>query len=185
MELKIDIKNKIIFACDEVCMGSRIVDCRLRDYWSVDDNKIDQIAFDSLKDRRFDFEQREYGFVVDELITNYGNYQLDKITLDSFKIIPSDSISAFLKNHFESIFTSDEIDPLFKQRYITTVLKMVELFPGEDINNFRVFVLDVEKLESQNIKHEFVDWWEYFLTILIVYRGEKRGRFTYISFGFD
>lgn len=183
--MKIHVHNRIIFACAEVCMGSHIVDCSLRDYWAIDDSNIDQIVFDSLKERRFDFEQREYGFVVDELITNYGNYQLDKITLDSFKIIPSESISAFLKNHFESIFTSDEIDPLFKQRYITTVLKMVELFPGEDINNFRVFVLDVEKLENQNIKHEFVGWWEHFLTFLIVYRGEKRGRFTYINFGFD
>ena len=183
--MKIDVNNRIIFGCTEVCMGANVVDCRLRDYILIDDNNIDQIVFDSLKERRFDFEQREYGFVVDELITNYGNYQLDKITLDSFKIIPSDSISAFLKNHFESIFTSDEIDPLFKQRYITTVLKMVELFPGEDINNFRVYVLDVEKLESQNIKHEFVGWWEHFLTLLIVYRGERKGCFTYINLGFD
>lgn len=183
--MKIDVKNRIIFACAEVCMGSHIVDCSLRDYWSVDDNNIDQIVFDSLMERRFDFEQREYGFVVNELITNYGNYQLDKISLDSFKIIPSDSISEYLKNHFESIFATDEIDPLFKQRYITTILKMAELFLDDDLDNYRVFVLDVEKLENQNIKHEFVGWWEHFLTLLIVYRGERKGRFTYINFGFD
>jgi hypothetical protein len=183
--MKIDIKNRIIFACDEVCMGTHIVDCRLCDYWSVDDSNIDQIIFDSLMERKFDFEQREYGFVVNELISNYGNYQLDKITLESFKIIPSDSLSSFLKSHFESIFTSDEIDAVFKEKYITTVLQMAELFLGENVNNYKVFVLDVEKLESQNIKHEFVDWWEHFLTILIVYRGERRGRFTYINFGFD
>ncbi len=183
--MKIDVHNRIIFACDEVCMGTHIVDCSLRDYWAIDDSNIDQIVFDSLMERKFDFEQRQYGFVVNELITNYGNYQLNKISLDSFKIISFNSLRALLENHFEYMFHSDEIDPIFKTKYFTTIINMVELFPGEDLNNYRVYVLDVDKLESQNIKHEFVSWWDYFLTILIVYRGEKRGRFTYISFGFD
>jgi hypothetical protein len=181
----IKINNSIVFYCREVAMGAHIVDCSIRDFSFQDISNVDQMVFDNLMDRQFYLHQEKVGRDPNFKIDNYGNFQLAKIKFDSFKTIPPETVQLFLKNHFESIFTSDEIDPAFKERYISTILSMVELFSGGLENNFNVYVLDIEKLEKQDIKHEFVSWYENFITLFIVYKGDRLGDFTYLDFGFD
>lgn len=181
----ISINNSIVFYCREVAMGAHIVDCSLRDFSVKNEYKVDQLVFDSLMDRQFYLYQEKFGRDPNFKIDNYGNYQLSKIKIDSFKTIPPETVQPFLKNHFESIFTSDEIDPAFKARYISTILSMVELFSGGVDNHFNVYVLDIEKLEKEDIKHEFVSWYENFITLFIVFKGDRLGDFVYLDFGFD
>lgn len=181
----ITIRNSIVFYCREVAMGAHIVDCSINDFSFQDKSNVDQLVFDNLMNRQFYLKHEKFGRDPNYKKDNFDNYLLGKIKLDSFKTIPPETVQPFLKNHFESIFTSDEIDPVFKARYISTILSMVELFSGGVDNHFNVYVLDIEKLEKEDIKHEFVSWYENFITLFIVFKGDRLGDFIYLDFGFD
>lgn len=183
----ITASKKLILTARDLFIEARFYECQHITVNSTTTREnAKNVIFDSLKQKGFSFDNNSFDENGKFRGDNYGNYELEKITLFDFRKVKPNQFITEIEKYLSIIFLkySNQIGRQ-QNDFIKTVTTSCNLFIDFNLNDIEIFELDIENSELELKRHKHYSLWEHFKSYIIFFSQGESNSFTYIEFGFD
>jgi hypothetical protein len=179
--------KRLILTARNLCIEARFYECLYADNSSGKTVvELKQSIFNLLKQNGFSFDSSTFDENGKFRGDNYGNYELEKITMADFQKIEADVFVKELKYYLENLFLQyQDLPDNEKRDFIKTVVASCDLFIDFTAKNIEVFEFAIDNPEMGLKRHKHYSLWEHFKSYIIFFSKGSNNSFTYLQIGFD